>query len=28
LKEYDETGQLVRIADCQLGICRTKWTKD
>lgn len=28
LKEYDETGQLVRIADCQSGICRTRWKKE
>lgn len=28
LKEYDETGQLVRIADCQSGICHTKWKKE
>ena len=28
LREYDETGQLVRIADCQSGICRTKWKKE
>ncbi len=28
LREYDETGQLVRIADCQLGICRTNWKKE
>ena len=28
LKEYDETGQLVRIADCQSGICKTKWKKE
>ena len=28
LKEYDETGQLIRIADCQSGICRTKWKKE
>ena len=25
LREYDEAGQLVRIADCQSGICRTRW---
>lgn len=28
LKEYDENGQLVRIADCRDGICLTKWKKD
>ena len=28
LREYDETGQLVRIADCQSGICRTRWKKE
>ncbi len=28
LREYDETGQLIRIADCQSGICHTKWKKE
>lgn len=28
LKEYDETGTLVRIADCQSGICHTRWKKE
>ena len=27
LKEYDESGQLVRIADCNKGFCLTKWKK-
>ncbi len=27
LKEYDETGQLVRIADCKSGRCLTRWKK-
>jgi antitoxin component YwqK of YwqJK toxin-antitoxin module len=27
LKEYDENGQLVRIADCKNGICLTRWKK-
>jgi antitoxin component YwqK of YwqJK toxin-antitoxin module len=27
LKEYDESGQLIRIADCQNGICLTRWKK-
>lgn len=27
LKEYDEAGQLVRIADCNRGVCLTKWKK-
>jgi antitoxin component YwqK of YwqJK toxin-antitoxin module len=27
LKEYDETGQLVRIADCVNGRCTTRWKK-
>jgi len=27
LKEYDENGQLVRIADCDKGICTTRWKK-
>lgn len=28
LKEYDTTGALVRIADCKLGMCQTRWKKD
>ncbi len=28
LKEYDSTGTLVRIADCKLGICHTRWKKE
>lgn len=28
LREYDETGQLIRIADCQSGVCRTRWKKE
>ena len=27
LKEYDESGQLIRIADCIHGRCLTKWKK-
>lgn len=27
LKEYDETGQLIRVAECAKGICNTKWKK-
>ncbi|MFN0214006.1 MAG: hypothetical protein ACKVT2_07095 [Saprospiraceae bacterium] len=27
LKEYDETGQLIRIADCRNGTCLTRWKK-
>ena len=27
LKEYDETGKLIRIADCQDGRCLTRWKK-
>lgn len=27
LKEYDENGQLIRIADCNMGVCLTKWKK-
>ena len=27
LKEYDETGQLIRIADCNKGVCLTRWKK-
>lgn len=27
LKEYDESGQLVRIADCNNGLCLTRWKK-
>lgn len=25
LKEYNEAGQLIRIADCQNGMCLTRW---
>jgi antitoxin component YwqK of YwqJK toxin-antitoxin module len=28
LKEYDESGELIRIADCERGICRTRWKKE
>ena len=28
LKEYDENGQLVRIADCSDGRCITRWKKN
>ena len=28
LKLYDTTGNLIRIMDCELGKCTTKWTKD
>jgi antitoxin component YwqK of YwqJK toxin-antitoxin module len=27
LKEYDESGQLIRIADCKGGMCLTRWKK-
>jgi len=27
LKEYDEKGQLVRIANCKSGTCLTQWKK-
>lgn len=27
LREYDESGQLIRIADCNKGVCLTKWKK-
>lgn len=27
LKEYDEAGQLIRIADCTNGMCLTRWKK-
>ncbi len=27
LKEYDESGQLTRIADCKDGMCLTRWKK-
>jgi len=27
IKEYDETGQLIRIADCKNGVCLTRWKK-
>ena len=28
LKEYDESGTLVRIAECSSGVCITKWKKE
>jgi antitoxin component YwqK of YwqJK toxin-antitoxin module len=28
LKEYDDNGQLIRIADCKKGVCLTKWKKN
>ena len=28
LKEYDEQGQLIRIANCTDGVCLTKWKKE
>ncbi len=28
LREYDEAGQLIRIADCLSGVCHTRWKKD
>ena len=28
LKEYDEQGQLVRVADCKAGRCTTQWKKE
>jgi antitoxin component YwqK of YwqJK toxin-antitoxin module len=28
LREYDERGTLVRIADCERGLCRTRWKKE
>ncbi len=28
LKEYDAQGQLVRIANCNNGVCLTKWKKE
>jgi antitoxin component YwqK of YwqJK toxin-antitoxin module len=28
LKEYDSTGVLIRIADCQEGRCYTRWKKE
>ncbi len=28
LKEYDESGTLVRIAECSSGVCLTKWKKE
>jgi antitoxin component YwqK of YwqJK toxin-antitoxin module len=28
LREYDSTGVLVRIAECDAGVCRTKWKKE
>jgi antitoxin component YwqK of YwqJK toxin-antitoxin module len=27
LKEYDEAGQVIRIADCTNGMCLTRWKK-
>lgn len=27
LKEYDDNGQLIRIADCKSGMCLTRWKK-
>jgi antitoxin component YwqK of YwqJK toxin-antitoxin module len=27
LREYDSTGTLIRIADCDNGVCRTRWKK-
>ena len=27
LREYDSVGVLIRIADCEAGICRTRWRK-
>jgi antitoxin component YwqK of YwqJK toxin-antitoxin module len=28
LKEYDENGTLIRIADCKRGVCLTRWKKE
>lgn len=28
LRMYDSLGQLERIMDCRLGVCRTKWARD
>lgn len=28
LKEYNENGELIRVADCKRGVCLTKWKKD
>ncbi len=28
LREYDSTGVLLRIADCDNGLCRTRWKKE
>lgn len=28
LKEYDENGQLIRVAACTSGVCLTKWKKE
>lgn len=28
LREYDSTGVLIRIANCEQGICRTQWRKE
>lgn len=27
LREYDENGELIRIADCHSGVCITRWRK-
>lgn len=28
LKEYNENGELIRVADCERGVCLTKWKKE
>jgi antitoxin component YwqK of YwqJK toxin-antitoxin module len=28
LKKYDESGALIRILMCEMGVCHTKWTTD
>lgn len=28
LKEYDEKGELIRVADCKAGRCTTQWKKE
>lgn len=28
LKEYDENGALIRVADCKRGVCLTRWKKE
>ena len=28
LKEYDETGTLVKKKECKMGVCKTIWAKD